>query len=86
VENSHGINNARAINATKTTSRLNRSIRPSYTCVQLIFLSFTGVLFAVLANPLAFIGFHMPLVSELIASDTAANSLPKNQIYRQLLI
>jgi hypothetical protein len=34
---------------------LNRRIRPSYACVQLISLPFIGVLFAALANPLAFI-------------------------------
>jgi len=51
--NSHAIKSARAIKATKTTSRLNLRIRRSYACAQLISLAFAEVRFATPINPLA---------------------------------
>ena len=47
-------NAVKALNAIKTTSRLNLFIRLSYACAQLISVPFIGLRLAVLTNPLVF--------------------------------
>jgi hypothetical protein len=69
----HAMHNARAINANKTTLRLNLHIRRSYACPQLISLRFTEV-------PLTASGFF--IIENL---DTAIKTCEQKQIYMTML-